>query len=466
MGAARHERFPEPAGPVLTLVATLVALSVLILIHELGHFFAAKSVDIAAPTFSLGLGPRVAGFKWGETDFVISAIPLGGYVKMAGMEDDEAMEVLEGGEKAPPVDPARTFDAKPIWARTWVISAGVIMNLAFALVANIVLAAGQGEPYVGTRRLAPMHELGGSAAQVRRIPIGAEVVSVAGQPVGDYNQMQERLSALPAGPVQLGVQGGAPVTLQLPAAGPSRDSVQGALRPYSPPVFAIILPDRPAARAGLKPNDRIVAIGGEPVAAWHQAVERFRDSPGKPLPVDVERGGKRVSVVLTPDAEEEEADGQKRMVGKIGAQELPLIHYRKLGFGTAVAHGWNQTVAMVELLLTTLRDLVTGALSPRNLGGLLSIGEASGQSAQQGGWSFLEFLALLSVNLAVLNLLPIPILDGGHLMFLLVEAVRGRPLSVEARIRLSHVGLIIVVGLMLWANGNDVVRYVERFLSR
>jgi regulator of sigma E protease len=466
MGAARHERFPEPAGPVLTLVSTLVALSVLILIHELGHFLAAKSVDIAAPTFSLGLGPRVTGFKWGETDFVISAIPLGGYVKMAGMEDDEAMEVLEGGERAPEVDPARTFDAKPLWARTWVISAGVIMNLLFALVANIVLAAGQGEGYVATRRLAPMYELGGIAAQVRPIPVGAEVVSVAGQPVANWDEMQEKLGAAPAGAVQLGLRDAAPVTLALPTPGPSRDSIRAALRAYSPPVFAVVLPDGAAAKAGLRSNDRIVAIDGQPIAAWHQAVERFRNSPGKPVKVDVQRGAERLSLTLTPAPEEETANGRKRMVGKIGAMELPTLQYRKMGIAAAVTHGWHQTVAMVELLVTTLRDLVTGKLSPRNLGGLLSIGEASGQSAEQGAWSFLSFLALLSVNLAVLNLLPIPILDGGHLMFLLVEAVRGRPLSVEARIRLSHVGLIIVVGLMLWANGNDVVRYVERFISR
>jgi regulator of sigma E protease len=256
------------------------------------------------------------------------------------------------------------------------------------------------------------------------------------------------------------------VTLQLPERGPSRDSVQQGLRFYSPPVFGGVLPDRPAGKAGLRPNDRILALDGRPVTAWHEAVEHFRNSPGKPVRVQVQRGSEQLTLTVTPDAEKETVNGQPRAVGKIGAQELPVIEYRRMGIGAAVVYGWNETVGMVRLLLATLRDLVTGALSPRNLGGLLSIGEASGQSAEQGPWSYLFFLALLSVNLAVLNLLPIPILDGGHLMFLLVEAVRGRPLSVEARIRLSHVGLIIVVGLMLWANGNDVVRYVERFLSR
>ena len=462
MGPARRTRIPFPAGPVLTILATLVALSVLILIHEFGHFFAAKSVDIAAPRFSLGLGPRVAGFKWGETDFVISAIPLGGYVKMAGMEDDEGMEVLEGGEAAPPVDPARTFDAKPIWARTWVISAGVIMNLLFALLANIVLAGVQGQPYIAETRLAPVAGIGGAAAQVEQIPFGSRVASVGGEGVASWDEMYDRLEAAPAGPVSLGLEGRPAVTLNLPASRAARDTLLSALRPLSEPVLGVVLPDQAGARAGLQAGDRIVSIDGQPVASWSDAVERIRSAPGRPLRVEVQRDGAPRTLTVTPRAERE----QGVLVGKIGASELPQVQYRRLGFGAALAEGWDQTVYMVKLLLTTLRDLFTGALSPRNLGGLLSIGEASGQSAQQCGWSFLEFLALLSVNLAVLNLLPIPILDGGHLMFLLVEAVRGRPLSVEARIRLSHVGLIIVVGLMLWANGNDVVRYVERFLSR
>jgi regulator of sigma E protease len=446
---------------VLTILATLVALSVLILVHEFGHFFAAKSVDIAAPRFSLGLGPRVAGFKWGETDFVISAIPLGGYVKMAGMEDDEGMEVLEGGEPAPPVDPSRTFDAKPLWARAWVISAGVIMNLLFALLANITLAGVQGEPYIAETRLAPLTGVGGVGAQAAQIPAGSRIVSVGGQRVANWDAMQEALEAAPAGPVSLGFEGRPAVTLNLPAPGPARDTLRSALRPLSEPVLAVVVPDEAGARGGLKAGDRIKAIDGQAIATWPEAVERIRAAPGKPLRVDVQRGGELRTLTVTPKAERERGE----LVGKIGALEQPQVHYRRLGFGAVLAQGWTETVSMVKLLLTTLRDLFTGALSPRNLGGLLSIGEASGQSAEQGPATFLTFLAFLSVNLAVLNLLPIPILDGGHLMFLAIEAIRGRPLSLEARIRLSHLGLIIVVGLMLWANGNDVVRLVERYFG-
>jgi regulator of sigma E protease len=443
------------------ILATLVALSVLILIHEFGHFFAAKSVDIAAPRFSLGLGPRVAGFHWGETEFVISAVPLGGYVKMAGMEDDEAMEVLEGGEQPAPVDPSRTFDAKPLWARAWVISAGVIMNLLFALLANVVLAGVQGEPYISETRLAPMTTLGGSAAQLSQVPMGARIQSVNGTPVRSHTEMQEALLAAPAGTVTLGLEGRAPVQLRLPEPGKSRDTVISALRPLSDPVIGSLVPDAPAAKAGLRPGDRIMTINGQPVASWDQVVERVRASPGKPLALEVKSGDQVRRVQLTPRAEKE----REATVGKIGAAELPTVAYHKLGFGAAIVQGWQQTVGMVRTLLETLRDLFTGALSPRNLGGLLAIGEASGESARQGPAEYLFFLAFLSVNLAVLNLLPIPILDGGHLMFLAIEAVRGRPLSLESRIRLSHVGLIIVVGLMLWANGNDVVRLIERYFG-
>ena len=448
---------------MLTILATLVALSVLILIHEFGHFFAAKSVGIAAPRFSLGLGPRVTGFRWGETDFVISAIPLGGYVKMAGMEDDEAGEALEGGQAAPPVDPSRTFDAKPLWARTWVISAGVVMNLLFALVANVVLGAVQGEGSLPETRLAPATAAGGAAAQAAQIPTGARVVRVGGEPARSWDGMQRTLRAAPAGPVALEFEAHPPVTLELPPPGRSRDTLLSALEPLIEPVLGQVVPGEPAADAGLRVGDRIVAIDGEPVVGWGQAVDRIRAAAGEPLRMEVQRGGERIAATVTPRADRERGE----TVGKIGAAvQEPRLEYRRLGPAEAVAFGWDQTVRMVRLLLVTLRDLITGALSPRNLGGLLAIGEASGASAERGPATFLAFLAFLSVNLAILNLLPIPILDGGHLMFLAIEAVRGRPLSLEARIRLSHVGLIIVVGLMLWANGNDVVRLVERYLGR
>ncbi len=451
---------------MLTILATLVALSVLILIHEFGHFFAARSVGIAAPRFSLGLGPRVWGFRWGETDFVISAIPLGGYVKMAGMEDDDAAESLEGGEPGEPAEAPipveRTFDAKPIWARTWVISAGVVMNLLFALLANIFIVGAQGMPFIAESRLAPRPEVGAAALQLERVPFGARVLAVDGRPVANWTEMYERLEAAPAGPVALGLEGHGDVRLELPAAGAHRDTLLSGLGYLMEPVLDHVVPGQPAELAGLRSRDRIVAVDGQPIQLWSELVERVRGGAERTLRLDLVRDGQPLRVELTPRATQERG----ATVGQMGASVLAATGFERVGPVDAVRIGTGETARMVTLLVTTVRDLVTGRLSPRELGGLGTIGQASGASAERGFWAYLYFLAFLSVNLAVLNLLPIPILDGGHLMFLFFEAVRGRPLSVEWRIRLSHAGLLIVVGLMVWANGNDLVRWVERLMAR
>ena len=440
-----------------TVVAFIVVLSVLILVHEFGHFFAAKSVDIAAPRFSLGLGPRVWGFRWGETEFVLSAIPLGGYVKMAGMEDDAAAEGLEGGADSedPPVDPSRTFDAKPLWARAWVISAGVIMNLLFAIVVYSALGMIYGELRIATTRITPdSAQLSGAGAQAARIPAGERVVAVAGKPVASYDDVIRGLRDAPAGPVELRFEGVAPVTLELPAGEAEREALVDAINPAPEAVLGMVVDGRPAARAGLQPDDRVVAVAGSPVRTWEEAVRGIEANPGRAVPFVVERGGRRVTLSVTPEATAENG----KQVGKIGAQPKLETVYGPISAGEAIKGGFQQTWAVAKAILDFLGGLFSGQESARQVGGILAIGEMSGQAARQGMDFFLGFLAAFSVNLAVLNLLPIPILDGGHLMFLAVEAIRGRPLSVEARIRLSHVGLIIVVALMLWANGNDILR--------
>jgi len=449
---------------VLSILSTIIGLSVLILVHELGHFFAAKGVGIQVPRFSLGFGKRLAGFHWGETEFVLSAIPLGGYVKMAGMEDDEAAEALEGGGPAPEeVDPARTFDAKPIWARTLVISAGVIMNLLFAFVVFTGLSLALGETlHPITRVSVPAAErLTGGARALAVVPDGGTVATVAGRPVRTWEDMMGELAGAPAGPVPLTFTDHAPVSVELPAAQDARAELLGALVPYRDPVLADVVGGSPAARAGLRPGDRVISAAGVTMGTWSQLVDAIRSHPAKPLALVVDRGGRRMDVTVTPNAVRgRDERGEKVTIGQIGAApQIPEVH-RRVGVVESVGLGARQTWGSAVMIGGVLKQLLTGQISARNMGGLLSIGEASGETASQGFDAWLVFLALFSVNLAVLNLLPIPILDGGHLMFLAFEAVRGRPLSVEARIRLSQVGLVIVVALMIWANGNDVVRLV------
>jgi regulator of sigma E protease len=457
---------------VLTILSLLITLSVLILIHEFGHFFAAKAVGIYAPRFSLGLGPKVAGFRVGETEFVLSAIPLGGYVKMAGMEGDA--EALEGGEPEEPVDPSRSFDGKPIWARTLVISAGVLMNLLFAFLVFTGLSLWLGEVVDPSTRILPPAKAVGPAAPLAAVPYGARLVSVGGHPVASANDVLERLQKAPAGPVSLGIQGAPPVTLDLPAGSDARADLLDAVRFAHEAVVGKVISGEPADKAGIRPGDRITAVNGRPVRSWEDAVQVIAASPGKPMRVEVRRGAATIARMVTPRAEASaDENGAPIQVGKVGIGLGESMSHRRVGVGEALADGWSATWGTAggifgflhKLVSGTaggifgfLHKLVSGQVSGRNVGGLLTIADASGQSAKQGAESFLLFLALFSVNLAVLNILPIPILDGGHLMFLLVEAVRGRPLSVEARIRLSHVGLLIVVALMIWANGNDILR--------
>jgi regulator of sigma E protease len=447
---------------VLSLLAFIVVLSVLILVHEFGHFFAAKAVGILAPRFSLGLGPRLWGFRVGETEFVLSAIPLGGYVKMAGMEDDEAAEALEGGAgadpaapAAPPVDPSRTFDAKPLWARTLVISAGVIMNMLFAFAAYTAVAAIYGVPDYALTRLHVDPALRGDIApEARKVPEGAEIVSVGGRAVATRGDLYRALDDAPPGPLAVGLKGGAAVTVSLADEGAGKD-LYAALEPYVVPVLDELTPGMPAAKAGLLPGDRLVSVDGRPIAWFHEMVAVVERSAGKPLRIVAQRDGRPLTFTVTPVAQT--ADGVT--VGKIGAgPEGPTKISRRVGFGEAVSVGGQATVNTTVAIVQILGKMVRGTESARNMGGLLTIAQASGSAAKMGMEGFLLFLALFSVNLAVFNLLPIPVLDGGHLMFLAVEAVRGRPLSLEARIRLSHVGLFLVVALVVWANANDILR--------
>lgn len=454
---------------MLELAATIVVLSVLITVHELGHFLAAKSVGIQVPRFSLGLGKKVWGFRWGETEFVLSAIPLGGYVKMAGMEDDEAQSTLEGGAEGEPVDPERTFDSKPLWARAWVISAGVIMNFLFAFLMYTVVALAYGDRDVAGTRVSPIPAAPDAPAAVRagaaeaaKIPDGAEIRSIGGTAVATQNELTRALARAGAGPTAVVLGDGRTVTLDVPSEDAARVALLNALDRYNPPVLATIAPGGPLARAGFQAGDRVLAVDGTPVASFAALTLRVRASAERPLAFTVLRGADTVRATVTPVRVREGGES----FGQMGATSLAAeVQFRRIGPVEAVTVGARATWETTKEIVVTLKQLLTGELSPTNLGGLLTIGEASGQSARMGLPTYLLFLALFSVNLAVLNLLPIPILDGGHLLFLTIEGIRGRPLSVETRIRLSHVGLIVVIGLMLWANGNDVVRWIGRLMG-
>ncbi|HYW08894.1 MAG TPA: RIP metalloprotease RseP [Longimicrobium sp.] len=453
----------------MSVIALLIVIGVLVTIHEAGHFLAAKWVGIQVLRFSIGFGSKLVGFRRGETEYVISAIPLGGYVKMAGMEDDEAAEVLEGGSDGEVIDPARTFDSKPLWARTLVISAGVIMNMLFAILVYAGLALTHGETIDPTTRVAPPAPANsaGVAGEAAKVPFGARVLAVGDHEVNHRGDIDRALMELPAGSADVRIEGAPPVTINLPRGQSARVELAEALAPLYAPVIGAVTDGSPGARAGVRAGDRVLAAAGKPVRAWSEFEAEIRAHPGRPFPMRVQRGNQQLDMTVTPKAEREAGpDGKRVEVGKLGVgRQPPEYRHRRVGVLEGIGMGFTETWDRTRALVTGLRELITGEASARNMGGLITIAQVSGETAKLGISTFIAFLAFFSINLAVLNLLPIPVLDGGHLMFLAIEAVRGRPLSIETRIRLSQLGLLMVVALMVWANGNDVVRVVERYMG-
>lgn len=447
----------------MTILATLIVLAVLIFVHELGHFAAAKAVGVEVQRFSIGLGPKVFGFRRGETEYVLSAIPLGGYVKMGGM-GDEVMERIEGG--APEGDRAhgpRDFDAKPIWARTLVISAGVIMNMLFAFGVYTFVAAKWGLPQLDTTRIGRVEaaQLPAGTEALAEVAAGSHMVNMGGRDVHDWGDVQEGFYASKPGPLRIEFSNpDRALEIRIPTDEPQRRQLVQAVRSWVDAGVGAVNPGSPADKAGLQAGDRIVALDGIPVRSWYDFVDLVEARPGQRVEVTVNREGRDLIRAVTLDAARaQRPDGSTVEVGKIGIfPPVDRFAYREVGLGEAVVAGARETVAVTGYILGFLRDLFTGGISPKAVGSIVTIGEASGQAAAAGVDTFLRFMALFSVNLAILNLLPIPVLDGGHLVFLLIEAVRGKAVSVEQRLRWSNVGVLVVMGIMLWALSNDIMR--------
>ncbi len=447
---------------MITIIATIVVLGVLIFVHELGHFATAKWVDIEVPRFSIGLGPKMIGFTRGETEYVIAWLPLGGYVRMAGMDD---MEALEGGEHDAGAarSTGRDFESKSLPARALVISAGVIMNVLFAWFLFSVTGMVWGARQAPDALMGDVTEalLTPETVALADIPQGARITAVNGTPVENWTDIDQVLFRA-RDSLRFEFADAPTVAVALPESDSLRRVTVQAVVPRvdMPARVGGVLAGSPAAEAGLEQGDAVVEVAGQPIATWQDMVAAVETRPGEALPVVVERGGERVSLTITPEAEE--VAGGPLVVGRIGVgQPMRLIDaYPQVHMGpvAAVVYGGEETVRVTSVILDYLGGLFTGRESPRDVGGPILIYQISEQVVQVGFDAFLNFMALFSINLAILNLLPIPILDGGQLMFLAVEAVRGRGLSLEQRMRLSQVGLVLVVAIMVWALANDVLR--------
>ncbi len=450
---------------MLTLAATIFVLGVLIFVHELGHFMAAKAVGIAVPRFSIGLGPPTPlKFRRGETEYLLAWIPFGGYVKMASLEEQEAMASLEGGQLEKEYPPDQLFESKSLAARILVLSAGVIMNALFAWGVYSGLLWTYGQAVDPTTRISRVdaEALPEAAKALAEIPFGAEVEKINGVAIESWNDIMDRVLDARSERLAIELAVGGPIVVDVPGVdAEARAGIAGALIPLWQPKVGYLVAGKPAAGAGLEAGDLITHIGGSELRSWDALVTAVEGSVGEPLDLTIDRGGETVEIAVTPGEEEitDPVTGESRKVGRIGIG--PQLDTRRIELGAvaALAGGARETWDNGMQVLVFLRGMILGQVSARQLGGPILIGQASGQFARAGFVALLSFMAFLSINLAILNLLPIPVLDGGHLVFLVLEGLRGgKPLPQTLRHRLTQVGLFLLLGIMAFAVVNDLVR--------
>ncbi len=444
------------------VLAFIFAIGVLVTVHEFGHFWVARKLGVKVLRFSVGFGKPLWTRTFGvdRTEFVVAAIPLGGYVKML---DGREVDLCEA-------DKPYAFDHKPLRVRTAVILAGPAFNFLFAILAFWLMFV-SGVP--GLKPLLGEVEPASIAARAG-FQEGDEILSVNGKrtPTWDDATMALLDQALARRDARVEVLSADQRRLEryidfgdadeaLAKGGLLKNIGFSVWRPKVPPVIDRVLPDKPAERAGLKPGDRVVAVNGEPVEYWHEWVKVIRAHPGQQVRVEVLRDGERLTLEMTPEAAEE--SGQT--VGKIGAAVKPPENLRddlrvvvRYSASEAVGRALARTWETSALTVRTLWGMLAGRASVENISGPLSIAQYAGYSASVGLASFLKFLAIVSVSLGVLNLLPVPILDGGHLLYNLIEWVRGRPLSEHAQLIAQQLGMLLLLLLMGIAFFNDLSR--------
>lgn len=448
-----------------TLVLTVIVLGVLVFVHELGHFVTAKWAGVGVPRFSIGLGPRVVGVKVGETDYCISAIPFGGYVKMTGMEGEEAFEGLEGGEAdgAEAAAPEKRFENKSLSWRLAILSAGVAMNFLLGWVIYFGLAWHDGIPTVdGTAVASVDSTMLAARPELASLP-GEAIASVEGRSVTNWQQLTDAMLGAEDGELEIALASGRRLNLPVSGRG-DREDVAASLIPLVPAVIDQVQDDSPASRGGIQAGDRILSIDGIETPSFDRVSEVVQARPDQILPVVVRRSvdGTVRDLTLTVETGVEKAprptDGKFVDVGVLGVgakiERIPLGPFDAFVTGTRAAGRASM------LILSGLHDIATGGVSLKAVGGPVAIGQLTGHFARQGMSSLLGWVALFSINLAILNLLPIPVLDGGHILFLGIEALRRRPLSATQKLRLSQVGLAFLVLLMAWAFTADILRLV------
>ena len=472
---------------MLAYVAPIVVFGLVIFVHELGHFLAAKLVGVYAPRFSIGFGPALFRRRRGETEYVLAVLPLGGYVRMASRHDAETAFIEGGGEETgalkegdagydpdamipfgpKPVPESRWFESKGLAARLFIMIAGVTMNIILAFFVLTLLGLKYGEVVVGTKVVGAVHAPANAPALAALQP-GDTIVSINGKSVRNWNDVRDFIDAAPAGTLSIATNRG---TVAVPVGGknqPVASDVGAAIDFYMPAVLGDILPGSAAVKGGLRGGDSIVTIDHVPVTTWAQLQEHVTPAAGKAIPFEVRRDGKVRAFIVTPQATPQKDPVTKVMgtVGKIGATPADFTTRQPMAFGDAVREGARQTWLNATKIVDVVHKLITREVSVRQLGGPIAISRASVAAAQSGMEALLYLIALLSVNVAVLNLLPIPILDGGQILINVAESVKGSPFSMRTREYILRFGLVAILLIFAMSTFNDVATGFKDIVAR
>jgi regulator of sigma E protease len=432
---------------LLKLALFVVVFGVLIVFHELGHFLAAKLVGVRVEVFAMGFGPRLFGKRIGETDYRVSLILLGGYVRMAG----------EGGEE-PPTGSPREFESRSTFEKLLIMFAGPLFNgiLAVGLLAGAYLGGVDVPEYldqpVDVGQVEP-----GSPAEVAGISVGDRIVEIEGRPVATWEPFFESVLTSPGADLGLTVErDGARRVVQVPVESRSKHAVGSiGVAPCVRVKVASVTPASPAAAAGFEPGDVIALVGGVPPCSVSGLVQTLQEAKGSVVEAVLDRDGRRIETSV--QATWDNAHG-RWMVG-IGPAEASVLKRYPLGgaLRESLATNWRQS----KLLVVTLGKLLTGRLSVRSMSGPMELADFTQESAEAGFVHLLQLMALVSLNLAIFNLLPVPLLDGGRIFILAIEAIRGRQMEQRTKEWILQAGLVMIVTLMVVVIFFDVIKKLE-----
>ncbi len=457
------EIFRLVAGIFLSYVVPfLLAITLLVFVHEMGHFLFAKLFGMRVERFSIGFPPKILKKQVGETEYVLGATPIGGYVKIVGMVD-ESMDT-DGLKEAPK---PWEFRAKPVWQRMVVISAGVVFNvlLAFAIFTGLRLS--YGETTIPAENIDAVFVADSSLAYDMGLRTGDRLLAVNGKPLERYEDF-ESMESLAADPFTVtALRGGDTLVAQGPQDIFTQINRRGGLGVHIAPAWlGGVLRGSPADSAGLRPADRIVALDGEEIRFWAEMIERIQATEGRPVTIrwlrsdSAAAGGFVVSEAPVAPTLQETGYfiGVYRPTGAMLMQEFGAAQ-RRYGLFEAVAAGIGDTWVNTRVIVLSLKRIFTGREDLReNLGGPIMIAQVINQAAEVGGGLFWDILAMLSITLAIINILPIPALDGGHLVFLIYEGIVRREPSLRFRMVTQQVGMVLLLAFMVFLVFNDILR--------